>query len=239
MALMEAVDAHPRATLVVTTTQVTDAFGDSTQAVLDAMAEARSLMARREHVLRPSEEADLPKILARRLFERVDAKAARPVADGLRARRSRLPPSAGTDLPEHMRDPRWVAELEESYPFHPDAHPRARQAALDDPELPAHPRRAPPPRSRDDAPCGSGEPDDADLIRLDHVDLAEREIAEDLSSRLDRATFDAVIRADVCSQAGGEPSHAELVDQQMGVGLRAPAGDRRLPASRSPRTFPA
>jgi len=32
---------------------VTDALGDSTQAVLDAMAEARSLMARREHVLRP------------------------------------------------------------------------------------------------------------------------------------------------------------------------------------------
>jgi predicted AAA+ superfamily ATPase len=62
MALMEAVDAHPRASLVITTTQVTDAFGDSTQAVLDAMAEARSLMARREHVLRPSEEADLPKI---------------------------------------------------------------------------------------------------------------------------------------------------------------------------------
>jgi hypothetical protein len=61
-------------------------------------------------------------------------------------------------------------------------------------------------------------PESADLIRLDHVDLADREIAEDLSSRLDRATFDAVIRADVCSQAGGELSHAELVDQQMGSG---------------------
>ena len=54
---------------------MTDAFGDSTQAVLDAMAEARALMARREHVLRPSEEADLPKILARRLFENVDAQS--------------------------------------------------------------------------------------------------------------------------------------------------------------------
>jgi predicted AAA+ superfamily ATPase len=41
MALMEAVDAHPRASLVVTTTQVTDAFGDSTQAVLDATARQR------------------------------------------------------------------------------------------------------------------------------------------------------------------------------------------------------
>ena len=48
MALMAAVDSHPRASLVVTTTQVTDAFGDSKQAVLDAMAEVRSLMARQE-----------------------------------------------------------------------------------------------------------------------------------------------------------------------------------------------
>ena len=61
-------------------------------------------------------------------------------------------------------------------------------------------------------------PEGANLIRLDHVDLSERDIAEDLSSRLDRATFDAVIRADVCSQPGGELSHSELVDQQMGAG---------------------
>ena len=39
-----------------TAAPVTDAFGDSTQAVLDAMAETRSLMAGREHVLRPRPE---------------------------------------------------------------------------------------------------------------------------------------------------------------------------------------
>lgn len=216
MALMEAVDAHPRATLVVTTTGVTDAFGDSTQAVIDAMAEARSLMARREHVLRPSEEADLPKILARRLFERVDAKAARAVAKAY-AEAIEHAAERGTELPDHMRDPRWITELEESYPFHPALvrvldkrlstipnFQRTRGAL----RLLAHVVRS----------VWEKQPADADLIRLDHVDLAVREIAEDLSSRLDRAAFDAVIRADVCSQAGGEPSHAELVDRQMGSG---------------------
>jgi hypothetical protein len=111
MALMEAVDAHPRASLVVTTTGVTDAFGDSTQAVLDAMAEARALMARREHVLRPSDEADLPKILSRRLFESVDAKAGGQVAQAYRNIVDEAV-KRGIEVPEQMRDPRWVTELE-------------------------------------------------------------------------------------------------------------------------------
>ena len=216
MALMEAVDAHPRATLVVTTTQVTDAFGDSTQAVLDTMAEARSLMARREHVLRPSEEADLPKILARRLFERVDAKAARPVAKAY-ADAIETAAERGAELPDQMRDPRWIAELEESYPFHPTLI-RVLDKRLS--TIPNFQRTRGALRllARSTRSLWERQPEGADLIRLDHIDLSEREIAEDLSSRLDRATFDAVIRADVCSQAGGELSHSEVVDQQMGSG---------------------
>ncbi len=68
MALMEAVDALPQAALVITTTGLTDAFfGENTADVLTAIDEARELMARKELVLRPSGEADLPKkILARR-----------------------------------------------------------------------------------------------------------------------------------------------------------------------------
>ncbi|CAN5841981.1 hypothetical protein BH18ACT13_BH18ACT13_20060 [soil metagenome] len=215
MALMEAVDAHPRASLVVTTTQVTDAFGDSTQAVLDAMSEARALMARREHVLRPSEEADLPKILSRRLFERVDTSAPRPVAEAY-AQMVDEAVARGTDLPDQMRDPRWVAELEGAFPFHPTLL-RVLDKRLS--TIPNFQRTRGALRllARVTRSLWERRPDGADLIRLDHVDLAEREIAEDLSSRLDRARFDAVIRADVCSQAGGESSHAELVDKQMGA----------------------
>ena len=54
MALMEAVDALEHAVLVITTTGVTDAFGNETSAVLDAISQARSLMARKELVLRPA-----------------------------------------------------------------------------------------------------------------------------------------------------------------------------------------
>lgn len=60
-------------------------------------------------------------------------------------------------------------------------------------------------------------PDRLDLVRLDHVDLGDREVAEDLSRRLDRPTFEPVIRADIASSGGGEASHAEQVDAQMGA----------------------
>ncbi len=216
MALMEAVDANPRASLVVTTTQVTDAFGDSTQAVLDAMAEVRSLMARREHVLRPSEEADLPKILSRRLFEHVDASAAQTVAEAY-AQTVEDAVERGADISDQMRDPRWVAVLESSYPFHP-ALLRVLDKRLS--TIPNFQRTRGALRllARVTRSLWELQPEGTDLIRLDHVDLAEPEIAEDLSSRLDRSRFEAVIRVDVCSQPGGEPSHAELVDRQMGSG---------------------
>lgn len=216
MALMAAVDSHPRASLVITTTQVTDAFGESTQAVLDAIAEMRSLMARQEHVLRPSEEADLPKILARRLFERVDPSAARVVAESYAAMVDDAV-ARGTDLPDQMRDPRWVAEVESAYPFHP-ALLRVLDKRLS--TIPNFQRTRGALRllARVTRSLWERQPEGADIIRLDHVELSESEIAEDLSSRLDRSTFDAVIRADVCSQAGGEPSHAEVVDSQMGAG---------------------
>ena len=55
MSLMEAVDGLPQAVLVITTTQETDAFGEETTEVLKAIDEARSLIARKELVLPPSE----------------------------------------------------------------------------------------------------------------------------------------------------------------------------------------
>jgi hypothetical protein len=61
-------------------------------------------------------------------------------------------------------------------------------------------------------------PEGVKLIHLHHLDLADRVIAEELSSRLERPQFDPVIRADVASQPGAEQSHAERVDAHMGTG---------------------
>jgi hypothetical protein len=214
MALMEAVASHPSAALVLTTTQVTDAFGDQTAAVLAAIADAQALIARKEHVLRPSDEADLPRILARRLFTKVDPRAAAAVAAGYAAAAADAF-GRGADVPERMAGPAFATDIARSYPFHPDL------VTVLDKRLSTIPNFQ---RTRgalrllartvrllwDDPATGTG------LIHLHHIDLADKDTAEDLSSRLDKATFEPVIRADIASQPGGEASHAEAVDTRMG-----------------------
>lgn len=215
MALMEAVASQPAAALVLTTTQVTDAFGEQTAAVLAAIAETQSLIARKEHVLRPSDEADLPKILARRLFARVDPLAAAATARNYAAAASEAF-ARGADLPERMTGPGFAADVARSYPFHPDL------VTVLDKRLSTIPNFQ---RTRgalrllartvrllwDHPQAGT------QLIHLHHIDLSDKDTAEDLSSRLDKATFEPVIRADIASQPGGEPSHAKAVDARMGT----------------------
>jgi len=214
MALMEAVDGLPRAVLVITTTELTDAFGENTADVLQAIEEARSLMARKELVLRPSQEADLPKILARRLFQPVPAGLAAAAAQAYAAAADAAV-AAGLDLPEGMTGAGWATEVGRTYPFHPALirvldkrlstipnFQRTRGAL----RLLARVVR----RMWEEQPAGAG------LIHLHHIDLAERVVAEELSSRLERPAYEPVIRADIASQGGAEPSHAERVDERMG-----------------------
>jgi hypothetical protein len=215
MALMEAVDAKERASLVLTSTEITDAFGDQTEAVLAAIAEAGDLMARREHVLRPSGEADLPRILARRLFERVDDAAA---AETGRAYGAAAEDDfrRGADLPADLQRGTWVEAVAATYPFHP------RLVEVLDKRLSTIPNFQ---RTRgalrllatvvrrlwDERPPGTR------LIHTHHVDLADLTIAEELSSRLGRPKFENVIRSDVASGSKASPAHAEEVDARLGI----------------------
>lgn len=214
MALMEAVDALPRAVLVITTTGLTDAFGEDTADVLKAIDEARELMARKELVLRPSEEADLPRILARRLFEPVPTGAAAAVAQSY-AGAADAAFAGGLDLPESMTGTGWASELTRTYPFHP-ALIRVLDKRLA--TIPNFQRTRGALRllARVVRDMWQTQPDGTELVHLHHVNLADRVIAEELSSRLERAAYEPVIRADVASQPGAELSHADTVDQRMG-----------------------
>lgn len=215
MALMEAVASNPKAAVVLTTTQVTDAFGEQTAAVLAAIADAQSLIARKEHVLRPSDEADLPKILARRLFARVDAEAA-PAVAATYGKTAADAFGRGADLPERMAGPGFAADVARSYPFHPDLITVLDKRLATIPNF-QRTRGALRLLARSVRLLWDKPVPGAQLIHLHHIDLAEKDIAEELSSRLDKGTFEPVIRADIASQAGAEPSHAETVDAHMGT----------------------
>lgn len=215
MALAEAVDNSPRAVLVLTTTATTDAFGEDTAQVLAALGEMQSILARKELVLRPSEEADLPRILSRRLFA--------PIAPGLSttvgaayAEAADVAVAAGLELPEAMTGVGGFGnQVASSYPFHPSL------IAVLDKRLSTIPnfqrtRGALRLLARAVRRLWQEQPSDAQVIHLHHVDLSDGAIAEELSSRIDRAAYEPVIRADVAAGRGGSASHAEQVDLRMG-----------------------
>jgi hypothetical protein len=213
MSLIEAVSSKARAVLVLTSTQVTDAFGDQTETVLGAVAEAMSLVARKEHVLRPSDEADLPAILTRRLFSRVDRTAGAATAAAYAEAATRAL-DAAVELPDGLRAG-WAAQVEASYPFHPDLLTVLDKRLSTIPNF-QRTRGALRLLARSVRHLWDARPPAA-LIHVHHVDLADHDNAEDLSSRLDRPALEPVIRADIAGQPGGEPSHAEAIDVRMAV----------------------
>lgn len=214
MSLIEAVSAKPRAVLVLTSTQLTDAFGEQTAAVVAAVGEAMSLVARKEHVLRPSDEADLAAILSRRLFSRVEQAARAEVAAAYQQAASRAS-DAGVELPDSMRVG-WAREVESAYPFHPDLMTVLDKRLSTIPNF-QRTRGALRLLARTVRLMWNAQTP-AELIHPHHVDLADRDIAEDLSSRLDRPAFEPVIRADIAGQSGGEASHADEIDRSMAAG---------------------
>jgi hypothetical protein len=215
MALMEAVDARPRASLVITTTEVTDAFADQTQQVVDAMTEVRALMARREHVLRPSAEGDLPRILSKRLFERTDPAAA---AEGGRAYADAAADAfaRGADLPAEVTSTGWADEVARTWPFHPWLM-RLLDKRLS--TMPNFQRTRGALRLLATTIRNVWEQEPTGLLALHphHLDPADPRVMEDLTSRLGRGEMENAVRADVASQPGGEPSRAEDVDAELGA----------------------
>jgi hypothetical protein len=213
MALLEAVATSPKAVVVLTTTEVTDAFGEETERVLKAVSDAMSLIARKEHVLRPADEADLPAILARRLFARVDEGAAAAVGDAYREAAAEAS-VRGAELPERMSSGGFGADVTRSYPFHPELITILDKRLSTIPNF-QRTRGALRLLARTVRTLFDYQPPGALLIHPHNVDLADSAIAEDLSSRLDQARLEPVIRADIASRPGSEPSHAEQVDARL------------------------
>ena len=80
--LFKAVEGAPQAALVYTLAigkdgRAADAYSAENQFIADRMAEAESVSARKATLLNPTEEDETAQVLLRRLFETIDASAAR------------------------------------------------------------------------------------------------------------------------------------------------------------------
>ncbi len=215
MALMEAVASRDDSCLVLTATGLTDVFGEETAEVVAALQNASDLISRRARTLRPSEESDLPQILAARLFELVDDAAAEQVAQAY-ANAAEQASASGLPLPERMTSGGWRSELRDSFPFHPDT------VMLLDKRLATVPGFQ---RTRGAlrllarsvrSTWARGEADVSALLHPYHISLREKDTVEDLTSRLDRPRFENVVRADIVSPAGAAPANAQALDNAAG-----------------------
>lgn len=216
MALLEAADSSERVVVVITTAGETDAFAGDTEALSSALREVSSLLARKELVLRASGEADLPKILARRLFKTgTEGLSERSAVAAKYAEAADTAHSAGLDLPTDMLGAGFAKTVEATFPFHPDLIDVLDKRLS---TIPNFQRTRGALRLLARAVRRIWENDlDLDLIHLHHIDLSDPVLAEELSSRIDRARYEPVIRADIAQQPGGAPSHADEVDARMGT----------------------
>lgn len=80
-----------------------------------AVGETESVVARDALPIKPVPQNELARVLARRLFSRIDPDAARMVAETYAA----LYASSPVDLPSEAKQTDYVDQLQRSYPFHP------------------------------------------------------------------------------------------------------------------------
>ena len=226
MSLLEFAASKERCLVVLTLASQTDAFAPETELLTQKLAEALKVSARQERVLPPTGEGEIPAIVTHRLFKTIERDAARPVLEAYGQYYARLMDAArNADLPQRSTRAEYVQEMVNAYPFHPELltaldlkvstipnFNRTRGAL----RLLAWTVRA----------LWQNKPEGTWLIHPHHLELSQSQIAEDLTSRLDRPKFRQVIEADVVSPLAGAQAHAQEADQPLTASGKPPYARR-------------
>ncbi len=224
VALLDAAASAERVAVVYTLASSADAFADETEQIQRALAESRSVSARKEHVITPTEEDEIAAIVRHRLFEAVDLEAARETAhayhDALLAELER-----GSDLPSNAGTAEYATDIEKDYPFHPELLRALNEKVATIPNF-QRTRGALRLLARVVRRLWQTRPADAYLIHPHHVDLSEQGIVNDLTSRLDKPVFRQVVEADIANPKAGARAHAALADEELTSAGRPPSGTR-------------
>jgi len=227
--LLEAVASAPRAVCVLTLAEASDAFGQETEeigrALTELLGELKSISARVERTLSPTVgEEEIGQILVHRLFERVDPAGAREASKGYREFYERLQ-AQGADLPLTALQADYAALIEKSYPFHPELLITLNRKTSTIPNF-QRTRGVLRLLARAVRRVWERRPTDATLLHIHHLDFGDPDIADDLTSRLDRPRYRQVIEADIASGVAEAPAHAEALDRRWADEGRPPVPGR-------------
>jgi len=224
MSLIKFASESKRTVLVYTLADSADAFGKESDELREAIAEARSISARQEHVLTPASENEISAIVTHRLFSCIDRQAAEETARRFSDYYARLM-EQDVDLPQRAVRPEYRAEMVQDYPFHPELLTTLNRKTSTIPNF-QKTRGVLRLLAQTIRRLWSTKPKDCFLICPHHLDLADDQIANDLTSRLDRPQFKQVIEADIASPRTGSLSHAQEIDREWTQAGRPPYAQR-------------
>lgn len=213
MSLLEFAASKERCLVVLTLASESDAFASETSLLRQKLAETQNITARQERVLTPTSGGEIYAIVTHRLFKSVNRQAAVAVIDQYTAY-YRAMTEINADLPQRCVRAEYSDEMVSAYPFHPELLNTLNHKTSTIPNfnqtrgalrLLAWTVRA----------LWQKKPANTWFIHPYHLDLAEAQIADDLTSRLDRPKFRQVIEADIVSPLLGTTAHAQEIDQPL------------------------
>ncbi len=212
MSLCEAAAQSPRTVVVITTTQDSRVFQDGTEETLGMLSELTGITGRQARLIQPSVEADIPRMLASRLFAQLDTSAVSAIVRSYQDVLQQAEPIVG-GLPQELHSVQFGRRMAETWPFHPDL------IALLDKRLSTNPHFQ---RTRGALRLlaravrliwtGTERPL---VIHPHHLDLSDDQIIRpQLTHALQRPAMDQVARADVADRHG--TARASQIDGAQG-----------------------
>lgn len=218
-----AADASNRVVVIITLASQANAFGSETGEITDlfdadeeetarAIDEAADVLTRTTQassVIRPADDAEIGEILKRRLFQTIDASAAKTASEayrglyeGLIARNETL--AGGPEQPVS-----YAEAVERSYPFHPELV-RVLDKRLGD--IPRFQRARGALKLLAEVIAGIyNDKDAAAVINVADIDYGDESVVNHLTENIGKAEFEGVARADIA----GSNSHAASVDESV------------------------
>lgn len=222
-ALFKAVESSPKACVVFTLAidqegKAGDAYQKENQKIAqivsDILDELESVAARKATLLDPTEEDETIHVLQRRLFESIDTEQAEEVGTTYKqvwgANESVLP--AGVVSAES------IETFRKHYPFHPEVlHTlRSKTATLKDFQRVRGMLRL---LARTVADLWKNRPEDAHAIHVHHISLKNKDIRQEIFTRLGQGDYAPAVSGDVEAPENEAPSIAEQIDADAYAGL--------------------
>lgn len=213
MSLLEFAASKEQVVVVFTLAAESDAFSQETE----ELQEAKRISARQERVITPTAETEIAAIVTHRLFQYIDRAAAEETAAHYASYYHRCV-EQGADLPQRALRAEYAQEIVDDYPFHPELLNTLNRKTSTIPNF-QKTRGALRLLAMVIRELWADRPEYLFLIHPHDICLGNDEIANDLTSRLERPRFKQVIKADIVSQLEGTRAHAQVLDEWTGTGI--------------------